>query len=66
MEHEDEPNLEECKQAIAKCIHPGTSIEECKVYEDIYGVDVAKAFKKVCESSLGISGLRLDLFLENN
>ena len=42
----------------------GNSPEEVKINEDLYNVDAHSAFSQLCEMTTGISGLRLDLFID--
>lgn len=55
--------LEVYKKILDACAS-NNSLDEVHIYEDLYGVDAQKAFEKICAISLGISGMRLDLFLD--
>lgn len=58
---------EEQKDAFKKILEAcaaGKTSDEVSIYEDLYGVDAQEAFEQLCESELGISGMRLDLFVD--
>jgi hypothetical protein len=58
---------EEQKDAFKKILDAcaaGKTSDEVSIYEDLYGVDAQEAFKQLCESELGMSGMRLDLFID--
>ena len=62
--HSTKNELEVCKKILDACAGNG-SLDEVHIYEDLYDVDAQKAFEKLCESSFGISGMRLDLLLDS-
>ena len=55
--------LEVYRKILDACAS-NNSLDEVHIYEDLYDVDAQKAFEKLCEASFGISGMRLDLFLD--
>lgn len=56
--------LEVYKKILDACAS-NNSLDEVHIYEDLYDVDAQKAFEKLCESSFGIPGMRLDLLLDS-
>lgn len=36
-----------------------------KIYEDLNNCDAAETFEKLCTNNIGISGMRLDLFMDD-
>jgi len=58
---------EEQKDAFKKILDAcavGKTSDEVSIYEDLYDIDAQEAFEQLCESELGISGMRLDLFID--
>lgn len=58
---------EEQKDAFKKILDAcaaGKTSDEVGIYEDLYNVDAQEAFEQLCESELGMSGMRLDLFID--
>lgn len=62
--HSTKNELEVYKKILDACAGNG-SFDEVHIYEDLYGVNAQKAFEKLCESSFGIPGMRLDLLLDS-
>lgn len=50
-------------KVVAACATDKT-VDEVSIYEDLLGIDAQKLFDKWCASETGISGLRLDLFID--
>ena len=40
-------------------------LAEVKIYEDLNNCDAAETFEKLCTNNIGISGMRLDLFMDD-
>ena len=51
-------------ETVLNAVYNKTS-DEVHIYEDLYAVDAHEAFEQVCENNIGISGLRLDLFIDS-
>lgn len=64
MDKPTDDELEVYKKILDSCVSHG-SMDEVHIYEDLYQVDAQKAFEKLCEVNLGMSGMRLDLFLDD-
>lgn len=54
--------LDECAFVLSKGLDHSNSLEEVKIIEDVYDMNVSEAFEKFNAIALGIPGLRLDLF----
>lgn len=54
--------LDDCAFVLRKGLDHSNSLEEVKIIEDVYDMNVSEAFEKFNAIALGIPGLRLDLF----
>ena len=59
----DEEEKDAFKMILDACAAGKTS-DEVSIFEDLYDVNAQEAFEQLCESELGMSGMRLDLFID--